>query len=68
VDSVFVEGETECTSERARGQFSIFGAIEEMLATDSGGSAAIKKRVEDILRRRMEGACSNRGRLEGEKL
>ena len=23
------EGESECTSERARGQFSIFGAIEE---------------------------------------
>jgi len=25
----FVEGETECTSETARGQFSIFGAVEE---------------------------------------
>ena len=23
------EGESECTSERARGQFSIFGAVEE---------------------------------------
>jgi len=26
---IFVERETECTSEMARGQFSIFGAIEE---------------------------------------
>jgi len=25
----FVEVESECTSERARGQFSIFGAVEE---------------------------------------
>jgi hypothetical protein len=24
-----IEGESECTSERARGQFSIFGAVEE---------------------------------------
>jgi hypothetical protein len=39
----FVEGESECTSERARGQFSIFGAIEEMFATDFWGSARIKE-------------------------
>jgi hypothetical protein len=25
------EGESECTSEKARGQFSIFGAVEENL-------------------------------------
>jgi hypothetical protein len=25
----FVEGESECTGERACGQFSIFGAVEE---------------------------------------
>ena len=39
----FVEGESECTSERARGQFSIFGAVEEMFATDFHGSARIKE-------------------------
>jgi len=27
--SFFCEGETDCTSEMVRGQFSIFGAIEE---------------------------------------
>jgi hypothetical protein len=32
------EGETECTSEMARGQFSIFGAIEEMFAGYFRGS------------------------------
>jgi hypothetical protein len=26
--------EDECTSERARGQFSIFGAVEENVSTD----------------------------------
>jgi hypothetical protein len=28
----FVECETECTVEKARGQFSIFGAVEEIVA------------------------------------
>jgi hypothetical protein len=32
VKLIFVEGETDCTSERARGQFSIFGAVEEIEA------------------------------------
>ncbi len=35
----FVEGESECTSESALGQFSIFGAVEEMFAADFRGSA-----------------------------
>jgi hypothetical protein len=30
------EGECECTSETARGQFSIFGAVEEMGVADFG--------------------------------
>ena len=35
----FVEGESECTSESALGQFSIFGAVEEMFAADFRGLA-----------------------------
>jgi hypothetical protein len=31
--------ESECTSEMGRGQFSIFGAVEEMVFTDFGGLA-----------------------------
>jgi hypothetical protein len=34
----FVEGETDSTSERARGQFSIFGAVEE---NDGSGASRI---------------------------
>ncbi len=49
-----LEGESECTSERARGQFSIFGAVEEncchgfsRMGTDRGscGRCAAKPRV-----------------------
>jgi hypothetical protein len=40
------EGEAECTGEMAAGQFNIFGAIEEFVATDSHGFSPIKKRVE----------------------
>jgi hypothetical protein len=36
--NVLIEwGETECTSETGRGQFSIFGAIEEMAGLDFRG-------------------------------
>jgi len=37
------EGETECTSEMARGQFSIFGAIEEKEVSGFCGEMGVKK-------------------------
>jgi hypothetical protein len=54
----FVEGESECTSEKARGQFSIFGAVEEMFATDFDGSTRIENFFSDAAVRRMEGLSS----------
>ena len=50
----FVEGESECTSERALGQFSIFGAVEEMFATDFQGSERIKNPFRDMAVSRLE--------------
>jgi hypothetical protein len=47
-NSIVVEGETECTGEKAWGQLSIFGAIEENLATDFHGFARIKKSAKDL--------------------
>src|SRR5713226_7980376 len=38
--NIFILGETECTGERAYGQFSIFGAVEE---NDGYGSGWINK-------------------------
>jgi len=54
----FVEDESECTSERARGQFSIFGAVEE-----KGGHGFLrigrdKNLLEDMALSRVEGAGS----------
>jgi len=43
---IFVEGETDCTSEKAGGQFSIFGAVEEMGALDFSELARTRKLVE----------------------
>ena len=43
---IFVEGETDCTSEKASGQFSIFGAVEEMGALDFPELVRMRKLVE----------------------
>lgn len=57
----FVEGESECTSERARGQFSIFGAIEEMFAVDFHGVTRIRNYFNGEAVRRMEGLSTDCG-------
>jgi hypothetical protein len=62
------EGETECTSEMARGQFSIFGAIEEMFAGYFRGSVRGKNFDEDIRASRMEGGSCAGGRRDKEKV
>jgi len=41
----FCESEGDCTSERGAGQFSIFGAVEEKIATDFRGVTGMKQRV-----------------------
>jgi hypothetical protein len=67
-DSFFVEGESECTSERARGQSNIFGAVEEMFATDFQGLARIKNFLRGVAVSRMEGWRSDCRRAWGEKI
>lgn len=47
------EGETDCTAEKTRGQFNIFGAIEEMRATDSEGWRGVQETLEDFAASRM---------------
>jgi hypothetical protein len=54
-NSIVVEGETECTGEKAWGQFSIFGAIEENLWHGFSRIRTNKKICERLARRRVEG-------------
>jgi hypothetical protein len=54
----FVEGESECTGERGRGQFSIFGAVEENVAADFRGWKRIEIFFKDVRLSRAEGAGS----------
>ena len=54
-NSIVVEGETECTGEKAWGQFSIFGAIEENLCHGFSRIRTDKKICERLARRRVEG-------------
>jgi len=39
----YCEGEADCTSEMAAGQFNIFGAIEEFVAMDSHGVSRVTR-------------------------
>jgi hypothetical protein len=57
----FVEGETECTGEKAWGQFSIFGAIEENLCHGFSRIDTDKKIFEGFALRRAEGCDSEYG-------
>jgi hypothetical protein len=57
-DSFFVEGESECTSERALGQFSIFGAVEENGCRGFYGSTGIKNFFRNVAVSRLEGLSS----------
>jgi hypothetical protein len=54
----FAEGENECTSERVRGQFSIFGAIEENPRKEVSGIRGTNELGEDRLLRRVGGGGS----------
>jgi hypothetical protein len=57
-----LRGESECTGERAGGQFSIFGAIEENAGQGFPESARVKVLVRDATVRRMQGwssVCGN---------
>jgi hypothetical protein len=49
------KGESECTGERARGQFSIFGAVEEMFVAGFQGWTRIVKSLEDVTLSRTGG-------------
>jgi hypothetical protein len=53
-----VEGESECTGERGRGQFSIFGAVEENVAADFRRWKPIEIFFKDVRLSRAEGAGS----------
>jgi hypothetical protein len=45
-----VRSESECTSEKAPGQFSIFGAVEEKFDADSPKLGHIKQWLKDAWR------------------
>ena len=42
------EGESDCMDERERGQFSIFGAVEEKVCTDFGGEGRLPLQVANV--------------------
>jgi hypothetical protein len=60
------EGENECTSEKVRGQFSIFGAVEENHRCKVSRIKRIEELGDDIWLRRVEGGPSIEGDVRRE--
>jgi hypothetical protein len=61
------EGENQCTSEKVRGQFSIFGAVEENHRCRVSRIQRIEELGEDIWPRRVEGGPSIEGEVRREE-
>ena len=58
VQFFLIEGESECTSERARGQFSIFGAVEENGGWGFWRIATGQRRFENAFPRCLQGGVA----------